>query len=232
MAAIGPLFALVKKSSKTGGSDLRPLPAAARQDLVLLSVLSPVMVSKVAAPVSRTVGCSDASLARGVVCTTQVDQAVAEHLWQTAGQKGWYTRLETEHLRGHTHDKVDEASSCDGGLEPQPGPARPLALDYDFLEVRSGGPWASEPLRPSFAVGPVIDAAASPYFRIADCRCLEWVLYLLQARKLRAILVARPGLGSSLSRKRAGDLRILAATLAILLVAGRCDIFAVLFHPP
>ena len=190
--------------------------------------------------VSRTVGCSDASLARGAVCITQVDQAVAEHLWQTAGQKGWYARLETEHLRGHTHDKDDEASSCDGGLEPQPGPARPLALDYDFLEVRSGGPWASELLRPSFAVGPVIDAAASPYFRIADCRCLEWVLYLLQARKLRAILVAppvlsfspaarRPGLGSP--RKRAGDLRILAAALAILLVAGRCDVPAVLFHP-
>ncbi|CAE7933904.1 unnamed protein product, partial [Symbiodinium necroappetens] len=50
MAAIGPLFGLGKRVSQLGGSSLRPLPPAARQDLVLLSVLAPALVSNVAAP--------------------------------------------------------------------------------------------------------------------------------------------------------------------------------------
>ena len=80
MTAIGPLFAVGKKTPDAGGSFLQPLGRAARQDLVLLSALAPVMVSNVAAPVSREVSCSDASLSRGAVCSTVVSQVVAEHL--------------------------------------------------------------------------------------------------------------------------------------------------------
>ena len=52
--------------------------SAARSDLVLLSVLAPLMVSNLSAKISPTLGASDASLGRGAVCATFVNQDIAE----------------------------------------------------------------------------------------------------------------------------------------------------------
>ena len=184
-----------KKTPDAGGSYLQPLGTAPRQYLVLLSALAPVMVSNVAAPVSCEVGCSDASLARGAVCSTRVRQDVAEHLWQSSGQKGWYTRLQKQ-ASGDHEDFEEESQLPEAEAQPEPVPARPLAMNYDFLEARTGGPWASSFLPQGLAAGPVIDARASSFFQVADLPCLEWICWLLQARRLRALLVVLvfPGL--------------------------------------
>ena len=66
MCAIGPLFGLAKREPSTGGSRLRHLGPRARQDLVMLAALAPLLASNVAVPTSNVIGCSDASLARGL----------------------------------------------------------------------------------------------------------------------------------------------------------------------
>ena len=125
MAAIGPLFSLGKRVSQVGGSLLRPLPSPARQDLVLLSALAPAMVSNVAAPMSPSVSCSDASLAKGAVCSATVELDLAAHLWQTAGQKGWYTKLEAAPPLEEESDEGEEA--CFACAPSPDSPARPLS---------------------------------------------------------------------------------------------------------
>ena len=59
MAALGPLFALGKREPCQEGSKLRPLPPAARQDLVLLAALAPAMTSNVSAVFSSVVPLAD-----------------------------------------------------------------------------------------------------------------------------------------------------------------------------
>ena len=87
------------------------------------------------------------------------------------------------------------------------------------------------------SVGPVLDAEASPFFRISDPRCLEWVLCLIQARRLRSVLLAPPG--GAFSPARPGrpmprgreSRRALFACLAVMLVAVRCGVPALLLQP-
>ena len=167
--------------SPAPGPQLRPLPPAARQDLVLLAALAPAMTSNVSAAFSSVVGCSDASTSRVATCEASASPAVVAHLWQTADQKGWYTRLAAEPL--------DDEAPQEQGLSPE----RPVASRYDFLEVRCGGPWLSGLLAGRLCVGPVVDFRFFfLFFSIIDLRCLEWILYMLQERRLRSVLVVPP----------------------------------------
>ena len=264
MAAIGALFELGKRAPLPGGSLLRHLGPAARQDLVLLSVLAPLMVSNVAAPTSCQVGVSDASSKRGATCSAAVPQDVAEHLWQTSDQRGWYSRL------NQGPDDADDVDLHDGsnGFKTEsngkaaplgsvtmspcrlraPPPERPVACSYDFLEVRGGGPWLSCHLPASLSVGPVLDHRRSPHFSLLEPRCLEWVLHLIQERRLGAVCVMPPVGSFSPAfkpRLRSWDrpsglqptarlLRenaLLSRALAVLLVASRCNTIGILLHP-
>ncbi|CAE7819443.1 unnamed protein product [Symbiodinium sp. CCMP2592] len=236
MAAIGALFSLGKKEACSDASRLRPLPSAARQDLVLLAALVPAMVSNVSAEFSAEVSCSDASSSRGAVCTAAIRSSVAAHLWQTADQRGWYTRLGVE------------ASEEPPSPENSPDVERPIACRYDFIEVRCGGPWLTGLLGAGCSVGPVVDFRASPHFSLREPRCLEWILFMLQDDRLRSVLLVPPvGSFSSafLPRVRAWDLprvrvhsgrtrhedAILRAALCVLLVATRCNAIAIVLHP-
>ena len=113
----------------TGGSLLRPLGPAARQDLVLLSVLAPLMVSNVAAPTSCHVGVSDASSKRGAMCSTAVPRDVAEHLWQTSDQRAWYSRL---------NQGPDDADGMDLRAPPPRGRSLVATTSWRFVVEARG----------------------------------------------------------------------------------------------
>ena len=243
MCCIGALFGCGKKESSDGGGRLLRLPAAARLDLVMLSVLAPIIVSDVSAPISPTVGASDASLARGAVCTTRVPGAVALHLWQACDQKGSYTKL------SDAAGSVLDASGIERDQAGVPAPERPLACTFDFLEVRCGGGWLTPLLKDDFCCGPVFDFRASRHFNLQDRDALEWILFLLQERRLLSLLLLPP-VGSFASSFRpvlrswstpegfeasnprvASENRTLGAALAVMHVALRVGAFAVLVHP-
>ncbi|CAE7699828.1 unnamed protein product [Symbiodinium sp. CCMP2592] len=180
-------------------------------------------------PAARRLALSQASL---IIASG----SVAAHLWQTADQRGWYTRLGAE------------VSEEPPSFEDSPGVERPVACRYDFIEVRCGGPWLTEFLSASCSVGPVVDFRASPYFSLLEPRCLEWLLFMLQDDRLRSVLLVPP-VGSFspafLPRVRAWDpprVRVLSgrtqledallrAALCVLLVATRCNAVAIVLHP-
>ncbi|CAE7768524.1 unnamed protein product [Symbiodinium sp. CCMP2592] len=191
--------------------------ALGKKDLAVLAVLAPVMVWP--------------SHLRG-----RGTPVVVEHLWQTADQKGWYTRLAAE---------PEDTDEC---IASESRPERPVASRYDFLEVCWGGPWLSVLLSDRLCVGPVVDFHASPFFSIVDPRCLEWILYMLQERRLKSVLVVppvgsfspafQPRLRSWDPHHRASchprlrrENAILNAAICILLVASRCNAYALLLHP-
>ena len=52
-------------------------------------------------------------------------------------------------------------------------PSRPAAGFFDFVEVRCGGPWLTSSIAGFASVRPVLDYRTSPFFSLADSRCLE-----------------------------------------------------------
>ncbi|CAE7356391.1 unnamed protein product, partial [Symbiodinium microadriaticum] len=193
------------------------------------------LVTNVSAPFSPVVSCSDASTARGATCKAPLPPVLSAHLWQSADQKGWYTKLSED-----GPEMFEELPACPV--------ARPVACRYDFLEVRCGGPWLSALLCDRLCVGPVVDFTVSPFFSLCDPRCLEWIHFMLQEGRLKSLLVVPPVGSFSPAWKpriRAWDppiLRhpcprarredaILGAAISTLLVATRCNALAMVLRP-
>ncbi|CAE7946106.1 unnamed protein product [Symbiodinium sp. KB8] len=128
-------------SPSTADSGLVALPRGAAQEVALLSALAPVIASNVAVPVSPFAYCSDASLAKGAACVTYVGESVSAALWANSGKKGFYTSLD-----GHRVGQGFSNLSAGSGFGASPSFARPLGMDFDFVEV--GGPGAFLFFRP------------------------------------------------------------------------------------
>ena len=162
---------------------------------MLLSVLAPVMVSNIAAPVSPNIGCSDASLARGAVCRTTVSPAVAEHLWQSSGQKGWYTRLQgigpNGPAQGEEEGLLDGRPEAELSDEESPSPTRTPPCSYDFLRFVLEGPGLPMAFPP---VSPARDRCSGLPFLQHCGLTLHGVDFMVASRAPAAFLTDR-GLG-------------------------------------
>ena len=76
---------------------------------------------------------------------------------------------------------------------PKASPQRALAFVFDFVEVYSGSGRVAGSMRSrGWGVGPSIDIGVSPAFNMEWIRTFEWILHLLQRRRLRGFLVAPP----------------------------------------
>ena len=161
------------------------LPRPAAQELTLLSVLAPLAQIDLSA---------DASEAKGGFVKAHVGVDVTRPLWRTASKKGGYSRLlaKEEAILAKFGDSEPfslRAVQPPSGVSPQ----RPLAYVFDFLEVYSGsGRVAAALSKKGFSIGPSMDIAESPAFNMQWLRTLEWLIHLLQRRRLRSFLVAPP----------------------------------------
>ena len=163
------------------------LPRPAAQELALLAVLSPLTQRDLAAPMDPTLYASDASEAKGGFVKAVVGSDVTRPLWRTASKKAGYEAILAKFEDPEVYDLR--------AVRPPPGPSpeRPLAYVFDFVEVYSGsGRVARAMSRLGFGVGPAVDIGESPAFNMEWLRTLEWILHLLQNRRLRSFLVAPP----------------------------------------
>ena len=95
MCLLDRLFGLVPPAElDTEKPVLRPMPRKAAEELVLGSVLLPVIASNIQAPVLENVFASDASNAKGACCEVDLPPEVANVLWQSGDFKGGYSRPE------------------------------------------------------------------------------------------------------------------------------------------
>ena len=175
------------------------LPRKVAEELVLISVLMPLMTTELSAPFSRTVYCTDASISRGAVLEAEIDGRIAEILWKVSRSKGAYSRmLSPSEALLKRFDAIEET-----GEEPKTCiPNRPLAYSFEFLELFSG---ASKITKYASALGipcgPPLDLDASPEFDLSQARVLEWITWLIAERKLLGIFMGPPCTTFSIMRR-------------------------------
>ena len=200
MSVLDSIFGISLRLPASSGSSLVPLKPRQRQELVLLSALAPLMVSNVAVPFCEQAYASDASLAKGGYTSADVGPDVSRALWLSSDAKGFYTML----------DRPEGAALAALGLErdseafvpqdsPQSDPKRgltvpkPLAQYFDFLEICGGAGGVSHQLAAlGHVIGPIVDLSCSPEFDIEQTHVLEWILFLLQSGRLKAVMIEPP----------------------------------------
>lgn len=92
-------------------------------ELVLLAVLMPLAVSDIAAPLDKSIYCTDASLSKGAILEAEVEDHILRVLYRTSISKGAYTKMlsgRTSVLK--THDwKFEEEPFEEDDVYGSPG---------------------------------------------------------------------------------------------------------------
>ena len=91
---VDDFFAVGAAGEKAVENTIVPLSRAVAEELQLLAISSPWMVSNVAAGFSKTIYASHASLASGAYVSCEVGEEATKTLWLSSDRKGFYTRLD------------------------------------------------------------------------------------------------------------------------------------------
>eukprot|EP00435_Cladocopium_sp_Y103_P013722 s2211_g3.t1 len=176
------------------------LPRSAANELVLLAALAPLAVSDLGAEYLPHIYATDASMFKGAICQALQPAVVVRALWKSCKSKGSYTRLLTPaELVLRSNGLFDEEK-----LEQrQPaGPERPLAYEYDFIEVFSGASLVSAAVGLyGWVVGPPLDIGISEEYNLAWVHVMEWLTFLLASKRLKAVMVSPPCTTFSIMRR-------------------------------
>ena len=160
-----------------------PLPRAVAQELVILSVLCPLIASDLAAPIFDRIYASDASDKKGAFMSRPVLEQVARAMWRSGRKKGGYARMLNKTEAPNRKVDPDFEELADGFLQAStPGPERPRAHRFHFIEICGG--------KRGWACGPVLDLDSSRRFNLI--RFLSWIMHLLENDLLDSLLVEPP----------------------------------------
>ena len=168
------------------------LPRAAADELVVASILSPLMASNLAAKLQPRLFASDASLAKGAIVSTPLSESEAELLWRTAERKGGYSKLDPAPraiLRGLGDPELEEDVLA--GLSP--GPSRNPLLQFDFVEICSGSSRISHfCVQAGLAVCPPLDLELSRQYDLLSADVILWIVEMLREGRLLSAFVSPP----------------------------------------
>ncbi|CAE7344333.1 unnamed protein product, partial [Symbiodinium microadriaticum] len=181
MAVAGSIFEQrVDQAAGDSGSALVRLSPSARQELVLLAVLAPLL----------------SLLCFGAYTHMRPDLGVIKALWLSADARGFYTKLDgplraslaalgVEPLEAPSPDEpldFDPALGLSSDGAPSPVLQRPLGQRFDFLLVGPGPPGLVQQLRAAGLIcGPVIDESVSRHFRLDCPDVTEWAMPVLSS---------------------------------------------------
>ena len=234
---------------------LRPLNRKAAEELILSATLMPLVVSDVKMPFHRWVYASDSSSHKGAFCRAAISQMLAEPLWQAGDFSGGRVQLdpwEKQVLKeaGGLEDEDWDALQGTDNPADNAGPEKPIGQRFDFLEVCGGSGVLSEEMhRRGFVVGPIIDLSYSLQYDVACSRVLEWLVFMVQRRRVRAIALEPPcttfspaaypsvrsyrqprGYNQKTSKVWLGN-RLAFACICLILVAAYAEVLALLETP-
>ena len=186
---------------------LVPLSRKVANEFVIASVLAPLAVSDLAARFEDKIYSTDASDSRGAITSAPLDPVHVGHLWRACKSKGAYSRLKTPLemvlLRLGVSEEGIEEDDCSGDLAyGKPSLERPLAFEYDFIEVYAGSARVSEAaMQLGLVVGPPIDISYSGELDLCLPRVLEWITYMLANYQLKSVMVEPVCTSFSLMRR-------------------------------
>ena len=240
------VFSAVYGVASTGASKpnrpvLCSLSRLAAQELVLASVLCPLASVDLTTLFDPCLYATDASESKGGYVTAHVGVDLVRPLWRTASKRGGYSRLLSKEeallVRLDDREPIDlrmmASSACSS-------PSRPFAYHFDFVEVGSGSGAVSIRMRAlGHTVGPVLDFRVSTAYDLLNDQTFEWLLYLLQHRRLKSLFLWSPAAAfrSGSCAVRAASLRgtranlVFRRHLALFSTAVHCGVPVVLMCP-
>ena len=195
---------------------------------------------------------TDASNAKGAVASASIDVEVNKLLWRSADIKGSNVPLMSRaQAILHTHDEDYEMPTCHyPDAMNDHGVPRPIGLSFDFAEVFGGAGVVTKWLNEFGVVCcPVLDISFSPHYNFTNVRVISWLCFMIEERRIRAVLLAPPcttfspaafpalrsyrnprGHDRSNPRVLHGNL-LAGGSLSIMMTCKRCDAFGVTETP-
>ena len=199
MSVLDSSFKLVDSQSiNQNAPKVIRLPRKTASELVLLSVLVPLMLTDIAAPHSPFVYCTDASSTKGAICRAEIASERAEILWRVSRSKGAYTRLLTPAEATLRHlGELEEKE-----IEPERQVDRPIAYHFEFIEVFAGAAVITSAVADlGVVVGPPIELTFSPAYGLKESLVIQWLTCLLQDKRLLSFFLAPPCTTFSITRR-------------------------------
>ncbi len=194
-SVVDQLFSLGRTEAATSHEDLVPLPSKVSEELQMLAVFAPWMVTNIRVDYSRSLFATDASMSKGAVVETVVTEDEAKALWLGGDKKGNYVMLDNPFKQILRHlDEVD--SEEENGFDDEDflsSPPRERPFEFDFVEICGGvGEISKAMSRRGAVVAPVLDLSASKQYNLKSIRLLEWVLCMVEKRRFRSVFLAPP----------------------------------------
>lgn len=176
------------------------LPRTVATELVLLSVLAPLVVSDIAVGYCSHLFASDASLSKGAIVKSDVGEEITEVLWRSCRTKGGYSKLldSSQSILSRCMDFEETGEQQAEKVD------RPLAFRFDFIEIFAGAATVTAVMASrGYSVGCPIDISFSAELDVAQVRVLEWILYLVCNGLLKSLIVEPPCTTFSIMRRPA-----------------------------
>lgn len=180
------------------------LPRSVAQELTLVAVLAPLIMSNLAAKFDTWIYATDASETKGAVCKAPADGELQQVLYRSCRSKGAYTRLLSPLQALLLKINELEETIEEPFVPPHVRPGRPLAFVFEFLEVFSGASRVTE-FAASMGVicGPPIDLSESEEYDMKLPHLVAWITHLIAEKVLKAVLLEPPCTTFSVMRRPA-----------------------------
>ena len=175
------------------------LTRAVRDELVLLAIFAPLIVSNVGAGFGQMLFATDASLEKGAIVQTEASSSLQMVLHRVGKTKGAYSKLSSLE-----EQDAELRSEIIAGLSYSGGPNKPLAYNFDFIEIFAGSGKVTHFMsQMNWIVGPPIDLSESDQFDLQWSHVMRWLSFLISHRRVRAFMVEPPCTTYSIMRRPA-----------------------------
>ncbi len=199
MSILQHAFSLVPSNEvEQGHARLVALPRRVASELVLLSVLAPLIKTDISTPYASELFATDASSSRGAVVSTEVDHDIYEALFRCCKSKGSYTRLLSK--EEHLFSQVG-FGSIPPDFEHSVVP-KPLAFRFAFIEIFAGSAKVTRFVSEAgFSMGVPIDLSVSSEFDLRSQHVASWLTWLVSEQLILGFMIEPPCTTFSVMRR-------------------------------
>ena len=182
---------------------LVPLSRKVALELVTLAVLMPLAVADIAAPIDKKLYCTDASLKKGAILETSLEDRLMQVLYRATINKGSYTRMLSPSASILKAYDLSFEEDEDEGEATQKLPAdRPIAFSFEFIEVYAGSSKITKYLAEMGVIcGPALDLSLSEEYDLRRIHVISWLTFLVAERRLRSFVLEPPCTTFSIMRR-------------------------------
>ena len=202
MCILQTAFGLVDSSySSSSPPRIIKLPHSVRDELIVLAVLAPLVLTNIGALFGSHAFATDASQDMGAIVSSPMSPQMQSLLFRVCASKGSYTRMQNARDRLLADEDFD-----DDGQDyfPLPQPSRPLAFVYDFIEIFAGASTVTKVMADrGWRVGPPIELSLSSEFNMEFIHVISWLSWMISVGRVLSFMVEPPCTTFSIMRRPA-----------------------------